>query len=156
MNSSRYKPASHDSRKYGSFILTALVAVIAGCASPRPKIDVVAQTLRTYQVGKTTFQDFKKDAGLIMTERPTPNFQPQHSYLNPQRQNVLEMMTKTQTVYGVPQGSPWKIYETGENVSLISGRFSRKLMFVVGDINKPISILTFDGKGGLAEISPVR
>src|ERR1043165_2698183 len=132
MNRSRYTPASHDSRKYGSFVLTALVAVIAGCASPRPNIDVVAQTLRTYQVGKTTFQDFKKNAGLIMTE-------PQHSYLNPQHQNVMEMMTKTQTVYGVPQGSPWKIYETGENVSLISGRFSRKLMFVVGDINKPIS-----------------
>jgi hypothetical protein len=65
-------------------------------------------------------------------------------------------MPKTQTVYGIPQGSPWKIYEAGENLSLTAGRFSRKSRFVVGDIHKPISILTLDGQGGLTDVSPVR
>jgi hypothetical protein len=122
----------------------ALIAFIAGCASPRPNVNVVANTLQTYRVGKTTFKDFKGDSGLVVRELPK-----QQSYLNPSPQ----LEPKTQTVYVVPKGSPWKIYETGQNWSLLNGNFSQSTRFVVGDNDRPISILAFDGKGNLTGIS---
>ena len=95
------------------FIILVMITFIGGCASPQPKVDVVAQTLQTYQVGKTTFADFKKDAGLVIVERPTPKMPT--SYLSPQPTTPDELRPKTQKVYAVPVGSPWKIYESKVN-----------------------------------------
>ena len=144
---------------------TALMTFLAGCASPKedpivvistaPRIDVaiVSRTLQTYKVGQTTFMDFKKDAGLSLVERPDPA-SGQRSYLNPQP-SIFDRL-KTEKVYAAPAGSPWKIYETGNSFTLDHGKYTETHKFVVGDINKPISILAFDREGNLTSISPVR
>jgi hypothetical protein len=143
--------------RYLHVLLTgaASIAFITGCTSPQIDVAIVNQTLQTYQPGKTTFKDFKKDAGLIVVERPAPDYFNQHSYLNPQPAIPYQAIPKTQTNYDVPAGSPWKIYETGQSVSFINGKFSQAYKFAVGDINHPISILAFDGHGNLTSISPI-
>ena len=130
-----------------------MITFIGGCASPQPNVDVVAQTLQTYQVGKTTFADFKKDAGLVIVERPTPKMPT--SYLSPKPATPDELRPKTQKVYAVPVGSPWKIYEIGETATLDHGKFWHTSRFVIGDTQKPISILAFDDQGNLTGITQV-
>src|SRR5437868_7012485 len=110
------------------FILIALVAVLAGCASPDPQIvivstesphpdaGIVAHTLQSYVVGKTTFADFKKDSGLI----------------------VAKHQTRSMPGPWAP-GAIWKIYETSETGTVRGGKFLITRKFVVGDFNRPIS-----------------
>ncbi len=57
--------------------------------------------------------------------------------------------------YIVPTTSPWKIYEKGFNRKSEFGVTTSTWKYVVGDINKPISILSFDRQGKLISISPV-
>jgi len=130
---------------YRSFILMALIAFMAGCVSPRPTVNVVANTLQTYRVGQTTFKNFKSDSGLVITVFP------KQEYLKPSSQ----LDSKTQVVDTVPKDSAWKIYETRRTSTLVNGNLSQSAQFVVGDHQKPISILTFDDKGNLTNISPV-
>jgi hypothetical protein len=132
-----------------------LIAFMAGCASSQPKVGLAARTLRTYQVGKTTFADFAKDASLVLVERPAPNFQSQNSDLKAQPWSEKEVKPQTEKVYQASHGSAWKIYGTGTDVSLSSGRWSSRSRFVVGDVAKPIFVLTFDGGDHLIDISPV-
>jgi hypothetical protein len=126
----------------------ALLLAVTGCASSRRNRDVVRNTLASYQIGRTTFQDFKKDAGLVQTQRPPPKEPP--SYLNPNR---ASWFPQTQTAW-ISQ-SPWRIYETAEYSGLSKGTFTQHWKFVVGDQTQAICILTFDGQGRLANISPV-
>ena len=142
------------SHRSPSLAWAALITFVAGCASPPPDVRVVAKTLATYQVGKTTFADFKKDAGLFMKEPPAPSVPAQKSYLNPQSPTFDQL--KTQKVYAVPEGRPWKIYETGNTFTLNHGKYSETHKFVVGDVNKPISILAFDREVNLISIAPIR
>jgi hypothetical protein len=132
-----------------------LIAFVAGCASSQPKIGLVGRTLQTYQIGKTTFADFAKDATLVLVERPAPNFQNQNSDSKAQPSSEKQVKPQTEKVYEASHGSAWKIYGTGTDVSLTSGRWSSKSRFVVGDVAKPICVLTFDGGDHLIDISPV-
>jgi hypothetical protein len=126
----------------------ALAAFITGCSSPQPDVDIVAQTLQTYQIGKTTFADFKKDSGLTEAEEPIPQ---QQSYLPPPALSAAPVPT-THRVYKVVM--PWRVYQQSENVSFMNGHLSETQIFVVGDIQHPISILTFNGSGHLTDVSP--
>src|SRR5438477_3870126 len=148
----------HLSYKSKTLACAALMAFLAGCASPKedpivvismaPTLDVaiVSRTLQTYKVGQTTFLDFKKDAGLSLAERPNPASE-QRSYFNPQP-SIFDRL-KTEKVYAAPPGSPWRIYGTEYYRGLDHGKLSETYKFVVGDINKPISILAFDREGDL-------
>lgn len=146
-----------------------LIVLVGGCAEPKPDVAVVTSTLQTYRVGVTTFADLKRDARLVMVEQRITNPPPiPRSYLMQQAgvtnpallagdviYNNKPPTVRTVHVYGVPSGSPWKIYETGETESFINWKHTRTQEFVVGDINKPISILSFDERGNLVGISPV-
>ena len=140
------------------FALIALgLALVTGCVSyPPPGVDVaiVTQTLQSYQVGKTTFADFKRDTGLIIGQRPEPagvgDAQLYYYYLQPPWNPRLSR------VYSVPNGSPWRIYGVQHYTDLTMRESSRTERFVVGDINHPISILTFRGDGSLISISDAR
>ena len=56
-------------------------ALLVACHS-QPS-DVVRKTIQTYQVGVTTFADFKKDASLEESKLE-PDKSPAHSYLDPE------------------------------------------------------------------------
>lgn len=140
-------------------ILAILTAFITGCASPQvkttiapdaslpqPNVEVVARTLRTYQVGKTTIEDFIHDAELKNATFPSrspldppspPNF-------------LVRCMFRTRS------GSPWRIYGTRVDQTSHNGGLSveRTRIYEVGDINKPICYLTFGNDGKLTNISP--
>lgn len=136
-----------------------LITLMTGCASPRPDIDVaiVTQTLQSYQVGKTTFADFKRDAGLKIVARPDPAPAPpvplNSGYIlyPPPAWNP-----RMQMLYVLPQGSPWRIYGVQHYTNMMSRESSRTERFVVGDIDHPISILIFGGDGSLLSISDAR
>jgi len=123
----------------------ALIAFATGCSSSQPDVTVVAQTLQSYQPGKTTLAEFIKDSGLTVTNQPNSSQPP---YLSQDSSPPA-----THQVYTAVK--PWWIYETSENMSFIHLKFSQTQKYVVGDIHHPISILTFDGTGTLTSISPV-
>jgi hypothetical protein len=142
-------------RSFTFAIWIASAAFLAGCASSRVNVAVVSQTLQTYQVGRTTFWDFKRDAVLTLVVRTNPAVQHPTSYLTPTN-TFTDILSPTPVkYYASPKGSPWKIYETQETRTSINGRSKHTWKFVVGDLNRPISILTFDSGGALTEISPV-
>lgn len=150
----------------------AALVLLAGCASPpanvksapstataTPDIAVVARTLKTYQPGKTTFDDFKRDAHLL--DEPPPA--PPRSYLNPDPVSISGTSSNPH-YYSAPEGGPWMIFETSEEQTSTttsstgagtssSTTYSRK--YVVGDVKKPICVLVFDQQGVLTGISPV-
>ena len=146
---------AQDSVKYMIHLFAFSAALIAGCAeppskvaspsptqSPQPNIETVAQTLKTYQVGRTSIEDFIRDAGLINTTFPSQsNSEP--------RPPVLYSSFRTTT------GSPWKIYETSFAQGQAFGRVTQTRKYVVGDIKRPICILAFGNEGKLTSIAPV-
>ena len=105
---------------------------LVGCATQQTS--VVRQTLQSYQVGVTKFKDFKRDAGFIDVSHQTD------TAIQARR-------------YGVPVGSPWKLYGEGQDTSFRNGTFSQKWKFVVGDTDGAISTLWFDSSGTLVDIS---
>jgi hypothetical protein len=132
----------------------AFIVFISGCASPdgdtpivaygiapTSNVSVVRQTLQSYQAGKTTFTDFRKDAGLVTADRqPRPPL-----YIKPQPADP-------QKNYMASDGSPWKIYSLMFNARILNGVLFETNTCVVGDTNHPISILIFDGQGKLTRI----
>jgi len=126
-------------------ICAFLILLQNECSSQQPKIEVVAQTLQSYQAGKTTIKDFIKDADLVNATFPPPY----DVGTNPPPEFLLKCIFKTTA------GSPWVIYETGlEEGNNFGLGFTRTRKYVVGDTNKPICILAFDKKGILSNISP--
>jgi len=148
----------HDSFKLTFAMLAASIAFMAGCSAPQPKVEpvttaslpqldvqIVARTLQTYQVGKTTIQDFIRDADLANATFPS------RSYLDPGPPDFL-----VRCMFRPRAGSPWRIYETSvDQHSFGGGVVYRTRKYVVGDINKPICILAFDQDGKLTSDSPV-
>lgn len=144
-----------------------LIVLVGGCSMPQPDVAVVHTTLQAYRIGVTTFDDFKRDTHLAMVEQTITNAPPfPQSYLMQQAgvpdqarpDSVVIYKPPTQKkvlVYEVPVGSPWKIYETGVSENFSHGVFSSTRKFVVGDIDKPISILSFDKQGQLVSISSI-
>ena len=132
-------------------------------SAPQGNVAVVSNTLQAYRVGTTTFDDFKRDSHLAMVDQTITNTPIQPSNLKQQAgifNPVTSIIYKQPTIrkvhsYGFPIGSPWKIYETAESTSINNSKMSRTRQFVVGDINKPISILSFDDQGKLTDISPI-
>jgi hypothetical protein len=161
--------------KLNTFLLgTTLIVFITGCASPdadapivsyniapKPDVAIVRQTLQTYQAGKTTFADFKRDAGLVMMQRPSIAL-PKLSYLGrppaiplrPQSTTPDQAKSEPVTYYGVPAGSPWILYGFQDNMNINRGTLTETHTFFVGDINHVISILEFDKQGNLTKILP--
>jgi hypothetical protein len=139
--------------KAATLLTLALIAFITGCASQPPDVAIVAQTLQTYEVGKTTFADFKRDTGLTIVQRSPAAEPAQPLYLLYQQPTWIPM---TQWVYRVPAGSPWRIYGVQHYWKVHKWEWgsSRSDRFTVGDIHHPISILTFGGDGDLINISP--
>jgi hypothetical protein len=139
-----------------SVAYAAIIAFLAGCSSPQADVQVVARTLQTYQVGKTTMGDFIRDAHLVSATlpKPTPSYLDTEAF-SPDVSGI---------VYEAAKGSPWMIYESSVNQtstktsSTFSGDNSTSTYtqkFVVGDIKKPICILSFDKDGKLTNIAPV-
>jgi hypothetical protein len=145
---------------------TALAVLMAACGS-QPS-DVVRKTIQTYQIGVTTFADFKKDASLEEM-KPDSDKPPTHSYLNPELDSVDSKMPGGSQFYTTSKKNPWQILEQNtESVSefhSISGLFSgkpsssssntKKSKFVVGDVKGPVCILVFDDAGKLTELKPL-
>jgi hypothetical protein len=138
-------------------VCPALVAFLAGCSSPQSNVQVVARTLQSYQVGKTTMADFIRDAHLVNATLPKPS----PSYLD---SGMFSIPDESRNVYEAPAAGPWKIYEssvdqtstkTSSTISGISSTFTYSQKFVVGDVKKPICILSFNQRGDLTNISPV-
>jgi hypothetical protein len=160
----------HNSLKQKIVIFTASIAFLAGCSSaqtngkatvktslPQPNLQVVTRTLQSYQAGKTTMEEFIRDAHLIYTTLPKPA----PSYLDSKLFSIPE---EARNDYETPTDSPWKIYESSVEQTSTKTSYTYKgnnssssyaQKFVVGDTNKPICILTFDGQGKLTNISPL-
>ncbi len=104
-------------------------------------VGAVLATLKSYQVGKTTFGDFKRDAGLVLVKGS--------DYVWPGQQFFLSQ-------YVVPKGSAWQLY--GINKFLVGGRdeTNSTWTFKVGDTVRPIFNLTFLGTGQLVAIAPAK
>ncbi len=130
--------------------------------------DVVRKTIQTYQIGVTTFTDFKKDANLEemkpVSDKPTT-----HQYLDPQLGSMDSKIPGALPIYTTGENSPWKILEQGAESSsesrttsgIMLGKPSSsssqtsKSKFVVGDPKGPVCILIFDGAGKLTELKPL-
>ena len=123
-----------------------LGGLLLGCSSPRRT--VVTQTLHTYQVGTTKFDNFRRDTQMVLQEVAPPETK-QRRYLEP-------AVTFKMRSYKTPQASPWKIYEQNQTSSgpLIGARYHQQ-KFVVGDANGPVAVLAFTN-GTLSEIKFVR
>ena len=106
--------------------------LFAGCATQQTS--VVQQTLQSYRVGVTKFDDFKRDAGLV--ELPSQVDSPQQAGR-----------------YKVPVGSPWRLYSQGQSSNFQHWTWTQKWSFVVGDTNEALSTLWFDASGTLVDIS---
>jgi hypothetical protein len=139
-----------------------------GATNGGPPADVVRKTIQTYQVGVTTFTDFKEDAKLEEM-KPDSNKTPTHSYLNPELDSMDTKFPGALPFYTTSENSPWKILEQGAESSsesrttsgIRAGKSSSsssqtsKSKFVVGDAKGPVCILIFDGAGKLAELKPL-
>jgi hypothetical protein len=142
------------------FIFVGLIALLGGCAllgpqtavvvNAPPQLDdaVIARMLQNYQPGKTTFVTFKTDSGLEMVELP------------PRKKGKVEpgpwaptAPAQGQMVYTVQAGSSWKIYQTSETVRILNGKALTTRKFVVGDHNRVLATLTFDGEDKLVGVS---
>jgi hypothetical protein len=134
----------------------ALLLFISGCATSPSGGNSVGETLKSYQVGKTTFRDFKRDARLTFEVRTVDNPNARRSYLHPNSQP--KKITREGWV--VSPGSPWKIYETGNYWFYGTGPEGKKSVdersYVVGDTKRPMMILTFEGETTLKKMTPVR
>src|ERR1041385_620468 len=107
-----------------------------GCASSQG--GEVRQKLRGYQVGTTTFEDFKRDAGLVKIKAPmnVPVFRPSSELsTNADFRSISNFVTAgawfpTQmasdpffgTSYGLAKDSPWKVLKQGVNASFVNAR----------------------------------
>src|SRR4051812_13362136 len=96
-------------------VLVILLAAFSGQAQLQTNIDVVAQTLQTYRVGKTLFPAFRQDTGFPATSDGK--------------------------FYQMPTNGFWKLYEEGETRQ---GWFNRERDFVVGNKYRPLAILVFN------------
>ena len=137
----------YNSTKHLFLFCTISILLVGNCSAPEPNVEAVSQTLQTYQVGKTTIEDFIRDADLINATFPPPY--PTDVGTNPPASFLLKCNFRT------TPGSPWKIYETGLETKHGYGfEFKQTRKYVVGNTNKPISILAFDKEGNLESISP--
>jgi hypothetical protein len=129
-------------------LLLLLVGVLAGCASEplgqsrRDASDPVAMTLQSYQTGKTTFADFKRDAGLETAGLPATLV----SYRG---------ASEVSRIYLTAPASPWRIYKRGDYLTVNDWRVGHLWQFAVGNAHQVISVLTFNGRGQLVSIAPV-
>ncbi len=130
--------------KWRTLLQVGFVAWVFGCASPR--LDEVRRTLATYQVGITTFADFRRDADVDLHEPPPPK---SRSYLGP------PPSFPRGGYYLAAKSSAWRIFEQRQSYSFAHGTNSYGLALVVGDVHEPICILTFHN-GTLSEIRPIR
>lgn len=115
---------------------------LAGCATHKSESSV-ARTLDSYQVGTTTFADFKHDSHLIESERVAPT---------PPDVSAPRQIVRT---YRVPRGSHWRIFSTGDVTNIKNGNVSRKREVTVGTNTRPLYQLTFSDAGMLIDKKPV-
>jgi len=101
----------------------------------------VKRILATYKVGETSFEQFKKDAGLV-TEPITEST------------NMAPVFqTQMSDFYVVGKTSVWRIYSQHKNFGLSFGKTIDQSIYVVGDADGAISTLTFD-HGILSKMEP--
>lgn len=119
-----------------------LIVAVAGCVSNASQADEVAATLQSYQPGKTTFEDFKRDARLEVAGLPATLV----SYKGSSEVSRLYVTMRT---------SPWRIYKRGDYLTVNDWRVGHLWQFAVGNEHQVISVLTFNGQGQLVGILPV-
>jgi hypothetical protein len=132
----------------------AILILLSGCVAPRD--NQVRQKLNVYQIGVTRFEDFQKDAGLVLIERDSPATAPRHSYLNPNPTPSQSMQPPKLVSYATPKGSAWKIVEQKHETHFSFPKSAKnydKWSFVVGDKRGPICILIFEA-GTLSDKKP--
>lgn len=130
-------------------ISTCSVLWLAGCATHHTHDGSVARTLDSYQVGTTTFADFKHDAHLhehrtVMNGVKTTDGNPPQSE------------TRAIQTYDTPRSSHWRIFHAQELTKVTNGNLvthSREL--TVGTPERPLYILTFNQAGVLIDKKPV-
>lgn len=100
----------------------------------------VKEVIATYRIGKTKFEQFKKDAGLIHAPAPKGVDDPPFFF-----------QTKPTDVYVTDAASSWVIYGQSSHFSWSAGKKVNRFVYVVGDSERAISTLTFDN-GILSEM----
>ena len=135
-------------------VLTAFIGINWGCSSTQQQNNMVTAALNSYQVGKTTLEDLKKDTGMALVGIPAdPVIFPPKSYIFPQ---PFSIKLPDPMLYILPPGSPWKIYETRPKMEIFNGKTTRAWAFVIGDTNKPVCLIEFGFDNVLTNISPVQ
>lgn len=130
-----------------------LPLVLGGCATlVETPTNNVRATLSRYEVGKTTFADFKRDARLVYTVREMNNPWYGKSYINPKPQPKKITINGWQTA----PGSPWKIYETSTYYFIQGPKRIDERTFAVGDAEHAMAILTFEAETVLKKKKAIR
>jgi hypothetical protein len=117
----------------------------------KPDPRAVKQGLAAYRVGETTFEQFKRDAGLVL-KRETNSFFLQFDGMTnvPNSSKIPASGT-----YMEGSTSGWRIYRQFRNTTSSFGKTNEQFIFVVGDSEGAISALTFE-QGMLSKIGPAK
>lgn len=130
-------------------ISTCSVLWLAGCATHTShEGGSVARTLDSYQVGTTTFADFKHDSHLHEGTTVMNGVRTQPA---PQQNEAREVYT-----YHFPRSSHWRIFKSEDQTKVGNGGvISHNRELTVGTPSGPLYILTFNTAGVLIDKKPV-